>query len=164
MVDYEKLRTENSGKKEIYKYLDTLTKRVAKQSHIGNGNGDGNASVITINEINSGANENGNATQFEIEKMFDQNFQNQLFEFFSMTGKTQIQMVLKKLAAIAKMNLQDEFVVQANAYMQFKAMSSEKKHSWGSFQNAWQQTDWAHKLLQLSEKESATKTTFAINR
>ncbi|KAA1244515.1 DUF1376 domain-containing protein [Aquimarina sp. RZ0] len=166
-IDYKNLMAQNSGKKEIYLHLQALAQRFAEQLHIVNGNGDGNANN-TINFINSSANENEDANAKKnvaaSKKIVDVNFQTQLCDFFSMTGKNHLQVVEQTLQKLSLEENYREFKNQTTAYMQYKTLSAERRHLWEGYLDQWQKTDWKHKLEQFSSEKKPMKKKFSINR
>ena len=166
-VDYKNLVAQNSGKKEIYSYLEALTKGLAEQSHIANGDGNANANN-TINFINSSANGNGDGNAKKIGDVavnfVDVNFQMRLCDFFSMTGKAHLQIVEQSLQELSQNKNFAEFQKQTEAYMQYKTLSSERRHLWEGYLEQWQKTDWKHKLSQFSSTQKPAKKKFSINR
>lgn len=166
-IDYSNLIAQNSGKKEIYNYLNTLAQQIAEQSHvyIEDANGDGDVNANTINLFNSHEDANENAKKGSLtENSVDAKFREELSQFFSMTTKRHLEILETHLRQFEEKGKLQEFRDQTRAYMHYKKQSSERRHLWQGYLEHWQNTDWSHKLKSLQEPELPKKRKFSINR
>lgn len=98
----------------------------------------------------------------EIQDLRHSDFFKTMCDYFSQTSEVLQMRAFGDLVRIYNSGKIEEFIIQTNAYMDYKKISLEKVHRFQNYVHEWSNEDWVNKLKNV--QKSYGKSTFSTNR